>query len=135
MQQKPWWLSWLECHSFVLVILKVEGSNPGVAVSFSSRNTQLKAGTVGLEWECACAIVLEMSIAHARNLDFRYTERKFDFLGMRMSLYMHEPDKQSTFREYSVDYSSLTHRAIAEEGGWCPTLQLETEFRDHVRNT
>ena len=135
MQQKPWWLSWLECQSFVLVILKVEGSNPGVAVSFSSRNTQLKAGTVGLQWECACAIVLEMSIAHARNLDFRYTERKFDFLGMRMSLYMHEPDKQSTFREYSVDYSSLTHRAIAEEGGWCPTLQLETEFRDHVRNT
>ena len=31
---EPWWLSWLERHSFVLVILKVEGSNPGVSILF-----------------------------------------------------------------------------------------------------
>ena len=30
----PWWSSGLERHSFVLVMLKVEGSNPGIVVFF-----------------------------------------------------------------------------------------------------
>ena len=58
-------------------MLTVEGSNPGIAVSFSSRNTQLKAGPFGQE--CACAVVGNVLLRMRETSIFG--NREFDFLG------------------------------------------------------
>jgi hypothetical protein len=78
----------------------------------------------------------KLSLAHARNLDFRNKEREFDFLGghahahehtylvlrMRKSMrpYTHEPDKHTnTFRAYSVEYSTNgLQRVDAQTSNW-----------------
>ena len=33
-KREPWWLSGLECQSIARSMIKVEGSNPGLAVLF-----------------------------------------------------------------------------------------------------
>ena len=81
--------------------------------------------------ECACAIVGNVLLRMRETSIFgreriQLPRRACACIHIRMS----RTSKKSTFREYSVDTRPLTHRAIAEEGGWCPTLQLEADFRD-----
>ena len=57
----------------MLTILKVEGSNPGGSILFLVEKFKKNGKKFGQECTCACAIVGKTSIAHARNLDFRYS--------------------------------------------------------------
>ena len=46
---EPWWLSWLAHQSNANLILKVEGSNPGVSISVCNENLLSFAYAFGLE--------------------------------------------------------------------------------------
>ena len=55
---------------------KVEGSNPGAAVSFSSRNTQLKAGAFGQEYNLrSISRIMRMRDSRKRLLRMREKPR------------------------------------------------------------